>query len=110
MSCIHFAFLEQTSKDQLCHLQDEVIPSVSLQTPETPTLLQSRKFETFKSRKKSTVTYCQQIVSVLVKILKSGTYQNFDVYATIQRTQCLKHMVAIEPMLDPEILQEVIKQ
>jgi hypothetical protein len=25
MSCIHFAFLEQTSKDQLFHLQDEVI-------------------------------------------------------------------------------------
>jgi hypothetical protein len=36
MSRIHFAFLEQTSKDQLFHLQDEVIPSVSLQTPETP--------------------------------------------------------------------------
>jgi hypothetical protein len=52
MSCIHFAFLEQTSKDQLFHLQDEVIPSVSLQTPETPTLLQSRKFEPFKSGKK----------------------------------------------------------
>jgi hypothetical protein len=76
MSCIHFAFLEQTSEDQLFHLQDEVIPSVSLQTPETPTLLQSRKFEPFKSGKKvPTVTYCQQIVSVLVKILKSGTYQ-----------------------------------
>jgi hypothetical protein len=69
MSCIHFAFLEQTSKDQLFHLQDEVIPSVSLQTPEIPTLLQSRKFEPFKSGKKvPTVIYCQQIVSVLVKI------------------------------------------
>jgi hypothetical protein len=69
MSRIHFAFLEQTSKDQLFYLQDEVIPSVSLQTPETPTLLQSRKFEPFKSGKKvPTVTYCQQIVSVLVKI------------------------------------------
>ncbi|CAH1372906.1 unnamed protein product [Tenebrio molitor] len=43
-----------TSKNQLFHLQDEVIPSVSLQTPETPTLLQSRKFEPFKSGKK----YC----------------------------------------------------
>jgi hypothetical protein len=67
MACIHFAFLEQTSKDH-SHLQDEVMPSISLQTPETPTLLQSRKFEPFKSGKKSTVTYCQQIVSVLVKI------------------------------------------
>jgi hypothetical protein len=72
MSRIHFAFLKQTSKDQLFHLQDEVIPSVSLQTPETPTLLQSRKFEPFKSGKKYLLS---PIVSVLVKIKKSGTYQ-----------------------------------
>jgi hypothetical protein len=70
MSCIHFAFLEQTSKDQLFHLQDEVIPSVSLQTPETPTLLQSRKFEPFKSGKKVLSPTANKLYQSLLKFKK----------------------------------------
>jgi hypothetical protein len=68
MSCIHFAFLEKTSKDQLFHLQDEVIPpSVSLQTPETPTLSQSRKFEPCKSEKKVLSPTANKLYQSLIK-------------------------------------------
>jgi hypothetical protein len=76
MSCIHFAFLEKTSKDQLFHLQDEVIPlSVSLQTPETLTLSQSRKFEPSKSEKKVLSPTAYKLYQSLIKFKKSGTYQ-----------------------------------
>jgi hypothetical protein len=66
MVCIHFAFLEQTSKDH-SHLQDEVMPSISLQTPETPTLLQSRKFEPFKSGKKALSPTANKLYQSLLK-------------------------------------------